>query len=313
MPTISIIIPAYNAELTILETISSVQKQTFSDFELIVVDDGSKDRMLEVLHSVKDERLKIFSYENAGVSVSRNRGMSHATGDFIAFLDADDLWTPEKLELQLVALQQHPEAGVAYSWTHFMDEKGESFHPEEPKFFEGNVYAPLLLNNFLNNGSNPLIRKQAIEDVGGFNPVFSVSADWEFYLRLAARWHFVVVPKLQILYRQSSNSMSTNVDKLKKESLSVLEQAIEVASQEFKYLKNQSYANVYKYCAELNLRHSTNANDVEQAGNNLWLAIRLYPQILLDVSMRKLIKWYVKQLLAIRTNLNLFTQQKSSY
>lgn len=104
MPTISVIVPAYNAENTILETIGSVQQQTFSDFELIVINDGSNDRTLELLNSLTDSRLKIFSYENAGVGVARNRGISHATGKFIAFLDADDLWTPDKLELQLATL-----------------------------------------------------------------------------------------------------------------------------------------------------------------------------------------------------------------
>jgi glycosyltransferase involved in cell wall biosynthesis len=127
-PTISVIIPAYNAERTILETIASVQQQTFSNFELIVINDGSTDRTLELLNSLEDPRLKIFSYSNGGLPVARNRGIYHATGEFITFLDADDLWTPDKLELQLTALQQHSEAGVAYSWTHYMDEKGESFH-----------------------------------------------------------------------------------------------------------------------------------------------------------------------------------------
>ena len=123
MPTISIVIPAYNAERTILETIKSVQKQTFSDFEIIVINDGSTDRTLELVLSVEEPRLKIFSYQNGGVSVARNRGISHATGEFIAFLDADDLWTSDKLELQLAGLKQHPEAGIAYSWTYNMSEK----------------------------------------------------------------------------------------------------------------------------------------------------------------------------------------------
>jgi glycosyltransferase involved in cell wall biosynthesis len=121
MQTISVVVPAYNAERTILETIASVQQQTFSDFELIVINDGSTDGTLEQLNTVKDPRLKVFSYENGGISVARNRGIAQATGEFIAFLDADDLWTPDKLELQLAALQQHPEVGVAYSWTCFMD------------------------------------------------------------------------------------------------------------------------------------------------------------------------------------------------
>ncbi len=166
MPQISVIIPAYNAERTIRETIESVQRQTFQDFELIVINDGSKDRTVELVQSINDERLKIFSYENGGLPVARNRGISRTTGEFIAFLDADDLWTPEKLELQLVALKQHPEAGVAYSWTCFMDvnEQGAavSFLPSPPYSFEGNVYKKLLVSDIINSGSNKLILRKAI-------------------------------------------------------------------------------------------------------------------------------------------------------
>ena len=162
MPIISVIIPTYNAELTIIETITSVQQQTFSDFELIIIDDGSSDQTLELISSVGDKRIRFFSYDNAGVSVARNRGISHATGEFIAFLDHDDLWTPDKLDLQLAALRQHPDAGVAYSWTlFFMNEKRESFYAGEPTFYEGNVYAQLLVSDFIVSASNPLICKQA--------------------------------------------------------------------------------------------------------------------------------------------------------
>ncbi len=194
MPTISIIVPAYNAERTIVETVTSVQQQTYSDFELIVINDGSTDQTLELLGKVQDPRLKVYSYENGGLSVARNRGIAQASGEFIAFLDADDLWTTDKLELQLTALQQHPEAGVAYSWTLFMDEKGELFHADKPIFFEGNVCAQLLVSNFLASGSNPLIRTQAVTSIGEFDPLVSGAADWDYWLRLAARWHFVVVP-----------------------------------------------------------------------------------------------------------------------
>ena len=86
----SVIIPAYNAEHTISETIASVQKQTFSDFELLIIDDGSTDRTLKLVQASTDERIKIFSYKNAGVSVARNRGIAHANGEFISFVDADD-------------------------------------------------------------------------------------------------------------------------------------------------------------------------------------------------------------------------------
>ena len=117
MSTISVVIPAYNAAKTISETIDSVRRQTFTDFELIVINDGSSDHTAELVNAVADDRLQLFSYENGGLPVARNRGIDRASGEFIAFLDADDLWTPDKLELQLEALQKHPEAGVAYSWT----------------------------------------------------------------------------------------------------------------------------------------------------------------------------------------------------
>ncbi|WP_329607065.1 glycosyltransferase family A protein [Planktothrix agardhii] len=103
MPLISVIIPAYNAEKTIQETIYSVLKQTWQDFELIVINDGSQDATLEVLSSIQDPRLRILSYSNAGLASSRNRGITEATGEYISFMDADDLWTPDKLEAQFQA------------------------------------------------------------------------------------------------------------------------------------------------------------------------------------------------------------------
>ena len=295
MQTISVIIPAYNAERTILETITSVQQQTFSNFELIVINDGSTDRTLELLNTVTDSRLKIFSYSNGGLPTARNRGISRATAEFIAFLDADDLWTPDKLELQLAALEQHPEAGVAYSWTSFMEEKegSLSFKPCEPVFFEGNVYANLLVGDFIYNGSNTLIRSQAIESTGEFDPTLKSCEDWDYWLRLAARWHFVVVPKHQILYRRSTGAMSSKVEVMKQACIIVMEKAYQAAPPELQYLKNQSFTSFHKYCADLYLKHSTDMNGVKEAGQHLWMAIRLQPQSLLNKRFQKLILKFI--------------------
>jgi glycosyltransferase involved in cell wall biosynthesis len=299
VPTISIVIPAYNAEHTLLETIQSVQQQTFPNFEIIVINDGSTDRTLEILNTIADSRLKIFSYENGGLPVARNRGIAHATGEFIAFLDADDLWSPDKLELQLAALQQHPEAGVAYSWTLFMDEQGKSLHADKPIFFEGNVYDKLLLKNFLASGSNPLIRKQAIESVGEFYPPAGGSADWDYWLRLAARWDFVVVPKPQIFYRQSSGSMSSKIEFMEKCKLIVLERAFQAAPSQFQILKNQSLANTYQYSAHLCLTRFPGIDGVKQAGQKLMMAIRVYPKTLLDRQTQKIVlKFLLKRILS---------------
>jgi len=297
MPTISVIMPAYNAERDILETIKSVQQQTFSDFELIVINDGSTDRTLELLETLEDGRIRIFSYENGGVCIARNRGISHANGEYIAFLDADDLWTPDKLELQLAALQQHPEAGVAYSWCTSINEQGKFLFQYPSRIFEGNVYAQLLVGDFIYNASNTLIRRQAIEFVGEFDSAISGCADWDYWVRLSARWPFVLVPKHQILYRRSSTSMSSNIEKMKQQAIMALEKAYQAAPLELQSLKNQSLINFYQYSAELYLRYSTNFSGINQAGWNLWMALRLNPKIVLDKSFQQLVKGLIKKLI----------------
>jgi glycosyltransferase involved in cell wall biosynthesis len=300
MPQISVIIPAYNAERTIRETIESVQRQTFQDFELIVINDGSKDRTVELVQSINDERLKIFSYENGGLPVARNRGISRTTGEFIAFLDADDLWTPEKLELQLVALKQHPEAGVAYSWTCFMDvnEQGAavSFLPSPPYSFEGNVYKKLLVSDFIHSGSNTLIRRQAIASAGDFDPTLKSCEDWDYWLRLATRWHFVVVPKHQIFYRRTPGAMSSKVEVMKEAALIAMDKAYKAAPPELQYLKRYSLISFHKYCAGQYLEHCTDISELRKAQEHLWSAIRLQPKTLLDKATQKLaIKFLLKR------------------
>ena len=298
MPQISVVIPAYNAEHSIRETIDSVQQQTFSDFELIVINDGSTDRTLEILQTIEDPRLKIFSYQNGGLSIARNRGISHATGDFIAFLDADDLWALNKLKLQLAALQQNPEAGVAYSWTYFLNEQEKRLFPGCHLFYEGNVYADLLVKNFITNGSNPLIRRQAIDSVGEFDPTFSHFADWDYWLRIARNWSFVVVPEYQIFYRQSSRAMSSKVDGIKEAGFVMLEKAFRSAPSELQFLKNKSFSMLHQYCVHLYLQHRTDTDGIQQVGQNLWMAIRLYPKALFDKDTQKLvIKFFLRRII----------------
>jgi glycosyltransferase involved in cell wall biosynthesis len=284
MPTISIIIPAYNAENTILKTINSVQQQTFSDFELIVIINGSTDGTLELLKTVEDKRLKIFTLEkNAGPARARNHGIAQATGEFITFIDADDIWTPDKLELQLAALRQNPEAGVAYSWTCVMTEDGQQAFQGEPLYFKGNVYPDMLFRNFISSGSNVMIRRQAVESVGVFDTTFGYSEDWDYFLRLARDWPFVVVPKTQIFYRQSSSSLSsTNLDALEDAKFAILERAFQMAPPKLQYLKNRSLAGSYLTWAQLCFTRMGGEEGVRQAQKKLFKAIQLYPKILTD-------------------------------
>ncbi|MGB3636849.1 MAG: glycosyltransferase [Rivularia sp. (in: cyanobacteria)] len=246
-PLISVIIPVYNGEKTIGETIHSVLNQTYRNIELIVINDGSLDLTLNITSGIKDARLKVFYYKNAGVCMSRNRGIERASGQFISFLDADDIWTPDKLEAQLKALQANPQASVAYSWVDYIDEYGEFFRDGNHITINGNAYEKMLIQNVLENGSNPLIRRQALINVGTFNHSLTLAEDWDMWLRLAKRYDFVTVPHPHVLYRTSSRSVSTNVLKMEKACLKFIEQAFDCAPVSAQYLKRKSLANLYHY------------------------------------------------------------------
>ncbi|BBD54714.1 glycosyltransferase [Planktothrix agardhii] len=247
MVLISVVIPVYNGAKTIQQTINSVLNQTFKDWELIIIDDGSQDSTVKIIREIEDSRIRIFSYDNGGLSLSRNRGIHHAQGEYITFLDADDLWTSDKLEAQFQALEEHPEAAVAYSWTDYIDQSSQFLHSGRHITMNGDVYQHLLVNNFLENGSNPLIRKQALNQVGGFDSSINSVADWDMWVRLAALYQFVAVPLPQILYRVSTHSMSSQIKNQERECLKVIEKAFEQAPESLQSLKRKTLAQLYKY------------------------------------------------------------------
>ncbi|MEM9156913.1 MAG: glycosyltransferase [Cyanobacteria bacterium P01_F01_bin.33] len=277
MPTVSVIIPAYNCEATILETIASVQRQTFVDFELIVINDGSTDRTLDLLKTLREPRLKVFSYANSGLSTARNRGIERASCEFISFLDADDLWTADKLARQLNALQHNPEAGAVYSRTLVIGRDGNSVYAGTSVGFEGNIYAQLLLDNFIASGSNVMLRRRAIESVGRFDRELRACEDWDYWLRLAARWSFVAVPKPQVLYRQSASSMSAKIDVMEENFLKVFQRAFGEAPAEYQVLKDRSLSNGYLFLSQLCLRYHADIDNMKRARKNLFKSLRLYP------------------------------------
>ena len=264
MPSVSVIIPAYNSQDTILEAIASVFNQTFTDLEVLVIDDGSTDNTCEYVRSIDDDRLKLLSYENGGVSVARNRGIANAKGEYISFLDHDDLWTFDKLAEQVAALQQSPNAGVAYSWTTIMfsDEDPVRYRNLGRTYFEGDVYAEILVTNFVCSGSNILVRKEAAESIGEFDPSPTHNEDWDYYIRLAAKWHFALVPKYQIIYRQTSTSASSNARSFEEGGLLLADKAYQAAPEKFQHLKKRFLYNHYIYSTQL--YSNSYINSIEQ-------------------------------------------------
>jgi len=136
---------------------------------------------------------------------------------------------------------------VAYSWTDFIDEFGQPLGSGIHKTFNGDVFANLLADNFIVNGSNTLIRKQAIIDVDGFDGSLVNMGDWDLWLRLSARFHFVAVPSAQILYRRTNDSMSMNVLKLERAYLKIMERTFNQVPNSLKYLKRQNFARFYQF------------------------------------------------------------------
>lgn len=280
MPLITVVIPVYNGEKTIRETIQSVFNQSLSDLELLVINDGSTDSTLEIASQIQDERLKVYTYPNAGLAASRNRGISLAKSEYISFIDADDLWTPDKLESQLKALQKNPEAAVVYSWTDWIDESSQLLGKGSHNTQQGEVLPQLLLNDFVANGSNCLIKMQAFREVGGFDETLTAVEDWDMWLRLAERYQFVAVPSPHILYRVTSNSMSFNVWGMEAASLQIIEKAFASAPQSLQYLKRDSIGNRYKYLTFKALDGLPERKKGLAATRFLWNAIAYDPSLL---------------------------------
>jgi glycosyltransferase involved in cell wall biosynthesis len=274
MPLVTVIIPVYNGEKTLRETLCSVFSQTFQDYELIVVNDGSTDQTLNILQSFSDSRLRIITTPNQGLAATRNMGIRHAQGEYLSFIDADDLWTPDKLESQLAALlKDNAGAGVAYSWTCPLIEH-KTCSPRSV-YFSGHVYNHLILENFIASGSNILVRKALVEEVGGFDETLCCCEDWEFYLRLAAVTSFAVVPKGQILYRITSTSMSSKVKMVEEHCRSAVGRAAKA--------RNISLPKVYGYLyislARVFLSRACRIQDLLPVVRAFFLAFVNYPTV----------------------------------
>lgn len=203
---VSVIIPAYNAEAYIHHTLDSVLGQTYPHFEVIVVDDGSRDRTAEIVRSYvqRDARIRLLQQQNAGVCAARNLAIENAQGVYIAPLDADDIWLPENLEKQVACIEAaDPTVGVVYALSVDIDEAGNilgRYSAEHMHGPEGNVLVPLICSYFLNNGSSALFRRECIDQVGGYKT--EGCEDWDLFLRIAERYQFRCVPEFLIGYRR---------------------------------------------------------------------------------------------------------------
>lgn len=246
---VSVIMPAWNAAGTIVEAIESVLQQSFSDLELIVVDDGSTDDTADQVRSMHDPRLALLSIPHSGVGAARNRGVAAACGDYISFLDADDIWLPDKLEVQVELLEAQPAAGAVYGFVDKIDADGTARRPIFRQVAEGWILETLLVWNLIANGSNLLVRRHAFEQVGGFDESLEAAEDWDLSIRLARVCEFVCVPRTLVLYRQGANTLSTRVHTVERSYRRALERVYGDVPSDLQRLRPLSLAVFYQYLA----------------------------------------------------------------
>jgi len=187
MTLVSVVIPTYNRCQLVQLAIDSVLAQTYTDYELIVVDDGSTDGTGEALASRYGDRIRYVWQENQGESSARNRGISIARGKYIAFLDSDDLWCPEKLARQMALLERSPAVGLVFCQAQKIDEVGKRL-PGPPIGADSSQLEPTFENLCLHNfvaagGSTAVMRKAVLEEVGGFDETIHFAEDWDLWLR----------------------------------------------------------------------------------------------------------------------------------
>lgn len=218
-PVVSVIVPAFNAETTLAETLGSVIRQTLEDWECLVVDDGSTDGTAVLVEAMaeRDPRIRLVRQANQGVGAARNTAIRAARGRYLAPLDADDRWEPAKLARQVERMEGAGEdCGLVYCWSRKVDVAGQRLWDCHPFEVEGHAYPLLVMRNFVGNASVPMFRRSAVEEVGLYLTRDEQDGgqgceDWDLSLRVLARFRCAVVPDYLVDYREVDHCMSRNV------------------------------------------------------------------------------------------------------
>lgn len=218
MPTVSVIIHTYNNEKFIGETIDSVLNQTYNDYEIIVVDDGSEDGTRDALLPYM-QKIRYHYKENGGIASAKNTGISLSNAEFIAFLDHDDLWVPDKLKIQMEYFDVHPHIGLVYAkYASFRDDKELRTKPE--KGYSGWIFKNLLSKSIVQT-STVMVKRECLNAVGPYDESFKLADEYDMFLRIAKRFQCGFVDKRLTRYRVHDMNASKNDLLFDKENLRV--------------------------------------------------------------------------------------------
>ena len=224
-PKVTILIPVYNGDEYLPQTLRCVFAQTFRDFEILIIDDASTDRTVEIIQSFDDARIRLLRNQtNLGIYSSRNLGMQEARGEYVCFLDHDDLCTPDRLAVQVTFMDDHPDIGLCGSFAGEVDAKGKVIegrirsYPTEPEEVAGKLWSGYtILNPTVILRRDDFIRHGIWHDT-----TFKVAGDYDFYVRAAKKLKLANIPQVLLYYRQHPKQVSiTNELKLSRALLSV--------------------------------------------------------------------------------------------
>ncbi|PZU82589.1 MAG: glycosyltransferase family 2 protein [Chelatococcus sp.] len=219
---VSVIVPAYNAGRYIDRTLLSVRGQTHGNLEILVVDDGSSDETPDIAlrHAGMDPRIRLIRQDNAGVAAARNSGIAHARGRYVAPIDADDLWAPDKIERQMAAIHGATvPIGLVYSWYALIGEQDEIIDAIDNTPEDGEFLQRMCRYNVVGNGSSALLLRQAVLDVGGYDTSLRERnaqgcEDYKLYFLIAERFAVTAVKDYLTGYRVHAESMSAQADQM---------------------------------------------------------------------------------------------------
>lgn len=249
MARVAIVIPLFNAERFVREAIESVRSQTHADWELLVVDDGSTDRSHYEAAAAADgdTRIRIVRQANKGVSAARNHGVGLSRGEYLAFLDADDVWHPKNLSAKLVALESRADCALAHSDAAVIDAVSrrtsqlktgsDGWILEQSLLWRGDPVPAL--------PSNAVLRRRTFDEVGGFDTDLSTAADQDLKFRIAERWPVARVPEALVLYRVHGANMHTNVLLMERDHSLAYTKARARGSFRSEAFRRRCFANLY--------------------------------------------------------------------
>lgn len=277
---ISIVMPVYNTGEILRETIDSVLAQTYVNFELIMIDDGSQSETSEIAKGYSDPRIRYYYQENRGMAAARNRGIKLSRGEYIAFLDHDDVWLPEKLEKQLAVFQADPSVGIVFSPVIFFDSRKTWLQSVPAKC----NWKDLLKSNFIHTCSCVMVKRQLIVSADEFFDPASVPADdYDLWLRIGQNSKIVCTPEALVRYRIHANNASGSLNRIHRALLYLYPK---ISS---RIRMNPEYSGCKKWLLLAKLHHSHawacrtcsahawKENNRREAVSLAWKAVRLFP------------------------------------